>query len=287
MKSKITILFSLLLAIFLFSCENEAVNPVVDDTESIVMDEILSLKSGEIGDEDSQQPVFGCRLPNFRQRILTHRFDSDCLTVTSSGEDYPKEIVIDYGDGCLNINGELKTGKVIISISDDILNEGAVCKIEYEDLMIGDRAIEMTKTKTNLGQNAEGNWEIETLTDLTITYEDGSSSTRSSNAKNEWLSGFGTEEKLDDIFMRTGSGNVVTSEGAEYSREITTALLFDRSCTYIKSGVIELDKNGTAIVIDFGDGECDEWATLTIDGVEKEIDLSLRGKRMTGFLKKQ
>ncbi|MEA1876372.1 MAG: hypothetical protein U9N86_05875 [Bacteroidota bacterium] len=285
MKSKITILLSLMIVGLMFSCDNLNQNIESGDIDlvTIVDDEIVSLKSGEIGDEDVMPVTFGCNSSNFRFRMMNHRFDSDCLTVSSSGDDYPKEIIIDYGDGCEGRHGLVRTGKIIITMSDDILNEGAIHEVKYEDVTMGDRQIEMSKIKTNTGQNADGNWVIESSVEQTITYEDGSTSARNSTAASEWLSGFGTEDREDDMFMRTGSGTVVTSEGAEYTRDITTALLFDRSCLYIKSGVIELNKDGSEVIIDFGDGECDQWATVTTDGVSEIIDLSLRGRGMRGF----
>ena len=286
MKSKITIILGMFLAIFLISCENQSSNLPDNTDEIIIEDEINSLKYGEIGDEDSQQPIFGSHHHNFWQRVRNHRFNRDCITVTTSGEGYPKEIVIDYGEGCEGRHGELKTGKIIITMSDDIFNAGAEHVIKFEDVMIGEKSVELTKTRTNTGQNEEENWVMESSMVQTITYEDGSSSIRNSNGKNEWLSGFGTEEKEDDILERSFSGTVLTSEGAEYSRQTTSPLLIDRSCLYIKSGVILLDRNGTEMMIDFGEGECDRWATVTKDGVSKLVDLSKRGKNMTGFRNK-
>ena len=274
------------LAALMMSCESLTPTVSTPDTDAIVEDEINSLKSLETGEEDSQEAIFASSHPNFRKRVAKHLLNRDCLTVTTSGDEFPKEIIIDYGDGCLTKHGELKTGKIIVTISDHPLNEGAEHVITYEDVMIGDRAIELTRTKVNKGQNEEGNWVIETTLDMKIIYSDGSFSTRYNFGQTEWLDGFGTEAKLDDIFLRSGNGSIVTSEGAEYSRDITTPLLFDRSCLYIKSGVIELNRDGTEIIIDFGDGECDRWASKTVDGVSEEIDLSKRGKKMRGFRNK-
>ena len=87
---------------------------IVDTSGTIVDDEIVSLKSGEIGDEDLAPVTFSCNTDNFRFRMMNHRFDSDCITVTSSGDDYPKEIIIDYGEGCEGRHGLVRTGKIII-----------------------------------------------------------------------------------------------------------------------------------------------------------------------------
>lgn len=284
MKSKITYLLSFLLIGFLFSCESMEPNLLNDELLTIAEDEIGSIKSGEITDEDAQASIFGCGREGFGQRMGEGGFNEDCVTITSSGDDYPKEIVIDYGEGCEGRKGQLRTGKIIITMSGDILVEGSVYEMRSEDLMIGDRQLEMSKRRENAGQNAEGNWIITSTEEKTMTYEDGTSSSRVSSYTNEWLSGFGTEDRDDDVLLRTGSGTVETSEGDQYSKEITTALLIDRSCDYIKSGVIEMNKAGSEVIIDFGDGECDQWATVTTDGVEEEIDLSeIGGKGKRGF----
>jgi len=269
----------------MFSCETMTPTVSYLDSESIVDDEILSLKSIETGEEDSQEAIFASGKANFGQRVRNRLLNRDCITVTTSGDEYPKEIVLDYGEGCMNKHGELKTGKVIITLSDMMMNEGAEHVITYENVMVGDKAVELTKTKKNVGQNTDGNWEIESTLLMVTTYEDESTSTRNISGKTEWLDGFGTESKLDDIFLRYGNGSVLTSEGAEYTRDITTPLLHDRSCLYIKSGVVELNKDGQEITIDFGEGECDRWATVTTDGESKEIDLSERKGKMRGFRK--
>ncbi len=283
MKSKITILLSLFIVGFMFSCETLDTNLSSDEVLTIADDEILSLKSGEIGDEDTQPSLFGCSTEDFGERMLNHKFDSECVTVTSSGDDFPKEIVIDYGEGCEGRHGEVRTGKIIMTMSDDIAIAGAIYTTTFENVTMGDRQVEMTKTRTNAGQNEAGNWVIESIMEQTMTHEDGSTSTRNLTGSTEWLTGFGTEEKEDDSMLKTGSGSVVTSEGAEYTREITSALLIDRSCLYIKSGVIEMNKEGSEVIIDFGEGECDEWATVTTDGVSELVDLSKKGKGKKGF----
>jgi len=46
-------------------------------------------------------------------------------------------------------------------------------------------------------------------------------------------------------------------------------------CDYIVSGIIEYYKNEELIAtINFGDGECDEFATKTCNGVTTEFSMS-------------
>jgi len=58
-----------------------------------------------------------------------------------------------------------------------------------------------------------------------------------------------------------------------FQREITEALLIDRTCRYPLSGVVEITRDGETMTINYGDGVCDNIATVLKDGVEEEIDL--------------
>jgi hypothetical protein len=55
--------------------------------------------------------------------------------------------------------------------------------------------------------------------------------------------------------------------------EWETPLIFDGSCEFIKSGVVELTKNSSTAIINYGDGTCDSKAIVTIDGTTEEISL--------------
>ena len=51
-------------------------------------------------------------------------------------------------------------------------------------------------------------------------------------------------------------------------------------CDYVVKGKIEYIKDGAVVAtVDFGDGECDNIATKTVDGVDHEIKLNKKGKR--------
>lgn len=63
--------------------------------------------------------------------------------------------------------------------------------------------------------------------------------------------------------------------GDEIEKVITNPLVKIEDCDYIVSGTIEFQQNGETIaVIDYGDGECDDIATVTKDG--ETFDISLK-----------
>jgi len=194
-------------------------------------------------------------------------------TVTVSDTVYPKTITIDYGTGSTDKRGHVKSGKIIITLSDTIINAGSVNTIVYQDFYVDSVKIEYTATLTNDGKNAAGNWVIQSKSEQTVT-KNSENSVQKNTETIEWLSGFGTTDKSDDVFYKSGSGSVVINDTATFIRTITTPLLFDASCRYIKSGVVELTRNGTVTTIDYGTGDCDTTATVTTNGVSETINLN-------------
>ena len=97
--------------------------------------------------------------------------------------------------------------------------------------------------------------------------------TRKFSGQKEWLNGFGTAETDDDQFLKTGGGTITVDNTMTFERNITEALFIDRTCRYPLSGVVEITKDGEIMSINYGDGECDNMATVTKDGIEEEIDL--------------
>ena len=194
-----------------------------------------------------------------------------CVTVTVSSSSYPREIVIEYIEGC-SMHHHDKHGKVIINLSDTITNAGAIQTITYQDFYIDTMKVDLTASLENRGKNESGNWVIEKKYTQTITKNE-QTVVRTNNEMIEWVSGFETTDKADNVYYISGSGSVVLNDTATYSKTITTPLLFDASCEYIKSGVVELNRRGNISVIDYGDGTCDNKATITTNGTTEEIDL--------------
>jgi hypothetical protein len=216
-------------------------------------------------------------IPNYGLNGIGHfkfgipHIDS-CAVVTVSSETFPKEITIEYAGTCNEHHGHIMKGKIIIDISDSLTVPGSVETITYQDFYIDSMKVDLNAEITNIGKNADGNWVIRKEYDQTITRGD-LVCVRQNKETQEWKSGFETRDKSDNVYYLTGSGSVSINDTATYIKTITTPLLFDASCDYISSGVVELTKNGSTAIIDYGDGTCDNKATVTIDGTTEEINL--------------
>ena len=65
-----------------------------------------------------------------------------------------------------------------------------------------------------------------------------------------------------------------------YTKNILIPLEKIDDCNYVVKGKIEYIKKGTVVAtVDYGDGQCDDIATKTVDGVEHEFTLYKKGKK--------
>ena len=92
-----------------------------------------------------------------------------------------------------------------------------------------------------------------------------------------------SEEKFDLSAAEADYINISSSKAGSkktYTKNILIPLERIDGCYYVVKGKIEYVKDGAVVAtVDFGDGECDNIATKTVDGVDKEIKLNKKGKR--------
>ena len=284
MKKAIIIIPAILLVFAFMSCErNKSMSSGIEIAESEVLGLTLAEASAEDDHSASMEPpgtfrMFGMMGPGKGPGMGQGRHHlPDCADISESGEEYPREIIIDYGEGCEDWRGNIKTGKIIINISDDMKEEGATKAVTYKNYTVRGNEISGSRTVINKGTNDEGNWIIESQSEMVINkVAEGVKIIRTSNATREWLTGFETAEKSDDSFKITGTGSITQNGNVTFSREILVPLLIDRSsCRFILSGQVELTNEDGTILINFGDGTCDNTATVTKeDGTTEEIDLT-------------
>lgn len=196
----------------------------------------------------------------------------DCAEVTVSGEDYPMEIIIDYGDGCTDNFGRVKSGAIIINISDDMMNEGAERIVTFEGFGINDVDVAGTRSTVNIGENDEGYPSFTREVNMTFTHN-GYTFSRDFTGVAAWISGYDTPECGDNVIQLEGAGTCERPNGVVVERTIIEPLLIDRVCGYIVAGVVEVSTPQGIRTVDFGDGECDSIAWVTVDGETWEIDL--------------
>ena len=109
--------------------------------------------------------------------------------------------------------------------------------------------------------------------DMTVTFPNGNSYHRVGNRVREMIEGFGTPMIwMDNVFSISGSWSTTFPNGNQIST-ITTPLRVEADCPHIVSGVVGITRNDNTAVLDYGNGDCDNQATLTINGTTTTITL--------------
>ena len=209
-----------------------------------------------------------------RDRDTTRTF-TRCATITHDKD--AKTIVIDFGEGCEGPGGKVRTGKIIITYTSRKYVPGAVWTFTPENLMINGIAIEGVKTVTNVSASEDDYVSLnKVLTGGKATWPDGTFATRESSKTVTWIR---EANPINDEFHVTGEASGVNKEGLGYSMEILSKMIYKRKCRMegvhiAVQGLKSFTKGEENILIDFGDGACDNLITVTKDGESKVIDVT-------------
>ena len=197
---------------------------------------------------------------------------------------WPRVVTLDFGDGCEDKRGNVRKGKIVITIDAPYREEGSTRVVEFVDYYINDNKIEGIKTITNLGRE-DGIlvFGIE-MEKAKIITEDGVTISWDASKTRAFIEGEETPARWDNVYLINGTATKVNKDGVTVTRTITD-LVRARNCRFPLSGIVEIsrDDDRPMAVIDYGEGECDKFASITLgEGEDAEtwiVDLSKRGKK--------
>ena len=283
-------IFSIIIAgaILFQSCDKEKTSTLTDDEVAVAEDDALVEKLfGEVFDMALSAEMLVDGLIN-TGTLKSAVVSDSCPNITVDHPDstyWPKTITIDYGDGCTGFYEQTRSGKIIIQVTGRYRVAGTSRTITFENYYINGIHVEGTNTVTNDGENDNGNicYSIE-LTGGKITTPDSIVITRESVRTREWVGGSDTRWNIwDDVYFITGQTTGTNFRGVAYSRTIVTPLEWAATCRFIKSGSIEIVVGeNDPITLDFGNGECDNEATVSRNGETKTILLKYRYRKLNG-----
>ncbi len=197
---------------------------------------------------------------------------SDCATVTIDSSASLRKMTVDFGSaGCTGEDGKVRKGKIIVTYSGRYWDNGVVKTITFDNYYVNDYKVTGTKTITAGVKNTSGNRYYSESVTGTIEWANGDSVINwNAQHTREITDGSSTWRVSDDIYQLTGSTSGIDAEGEQYSSTITSPLIrkVEHVCrhNYVQ-GVIEITPIGKSTrVVDYGDGTCDRWATVTVDG---------------------
>ncbi len=191
----------------------------------------------------------------------------DCPTVTLNISELPYILTLDWGSGCTGSDGVTRSGKITISLTGKMGVPGSVATFSFLDFYSDGNKLTGTHTITYTGVDTETNWpRFDVHTEAVITFPDNKFITY--NSDNIRLFAAGSDTPLnwnDDVWHIMGTASGTTRNGVSWTAETTSSLVKKVACRWFDSGTIVVTpQTGLPATIDFGDGTCDNKATLTI-----------------------
>lgn len=202
--------------------------------------------------------------------------------VTTENTLFPAILELDFGTGCNGNGGALTSGKITAEFTGLLWKAGTTISLSFTDYSYAGYDVTGTYEIANLGENAAGQSTFNATVAGQLTKPDGKSfsyisSTTSTQTEGNDTNFFtnGLSGILDDVWSTTREASLLTDAGVEILVGTPSAIQHPLTCVYPVSGTFSLDisEPETTGSIDFGTGECDDKAILTIGDYSVELDL--------------
>jgi len=273
---------SLLSLFILISCNKENPVAILDTPDE------LAIATDEMQDEVLMDDIFDEILNDILEDEFFKSTGCPLKTVeTPDSTRFPRVVTKDYGDGCEAENGVFHSGILIITYDSNPKIPGSARNVEYINFGRNDIIINGSEVIKYRGITDEGYVHYSINGSINLLKPDSVEVKRVKHKERFKIAGIDTPERGDDEWLIEGRVKVTKSTGIQYLMKIVSPLHKVNSCDYLVSGskFITVDQNAEepdteirneigTILIDFGDGTCDNIATKSInDGEPEEIIL--------------
>lgn len=237
--------------------EIDAVFEDADDLASLSISTVDANTGGKIAEEDPNDD-------RFCEGVFSFEGDRESGTIT-----------LDFGDGCVDRNGNVRKGQIIIEYIGRRFVPGSQVVTTFVNYSINDIAIEGTRTLTNIAPSLEDypTFNI-TLVGGKVTWPDGTFATREVDKTRVWVN---ANNPINDEHHVTGEASGTTRRGVNYQVNIMDTLIYKRACRISKRGRLPvagtkiITTDNKVITVNYGDGECDRRVEIIVDGTSEEV----------------
>lgn len=205
------------------------------------------------------------------------------FTPNSNAETPVGDIVIDFGDGCEDGQGNIRKGKILIHFVGKRFMPESIITTTFDGYSINGITLEGTRTLTNISGSTEVSPKFKVqLADGQATWPDGTVATREHCFEREWIRAL--NPLMDQLLVnQCGDASVAASgtnrRGVGYTMEIVEELVYKRGCPIAVEGVKKFTNvsTGKSITVDYGDGTCDNIITISVDGTTRSVNVRRQG----------
>lgn len=257
-------------ALFFASCNttDESINNVSADDYAFYASVFTSSEAEEVDETTNETEL---KLTDFSDRCF-----SVTVTPNENGDFWPRKWTIAYAEnGCTDPRGNIRKGAIQFELTKFWKLDSSLRTVEYKNYYFNENKYEGTLSIENTGMNEDSMYTFRRKFENGVLWRGDSAQMTIDCEKYVVMpNGYETWVFADDEYDVTGGANGVDFEGLAYTMQITTQLHYRTGCFFPVSGVLIIETEGkSTATIDFGNGECDNLATLTVDGESTEIEL--------------
>jgi hypothetical protein len=194
------------------------------------------------------------------------------ITVTPNDSTYPKTVVIDYGNGCLCRDGKFRKGAIVLHYTKPLRRPGAVLTITFRNYFVNRAHIEGTKVIKNQTEGGVHKYSVVVI-DGKVTWPNGRGFSYEKVKTVTQVRGSETITIRDDVYSIEGRSKTTYNNGITVTKNTESPLIKPVACAWIVKGVLKIKINDRELFLDFGNGMCDNKATLTWGVHVREITL--------------
>ena len=209
---------------------------------------------------------------NFFENLFSKIGPCTVITVSPNDTTYPKTVTIDYGDGCVCRDGKFRKGAIVLYYTKPLRRPGAELTIKLRDFFVNRAHIEGIKIIKNLTEGNTRQYSVVVI-DGKVTWPNGRGFTYEKTKMVTQVRGMDTKIIRDDVYSIVGRSKTVYANGITVVLNTETPLIKPVACNWIVSGVLKIKINNRTLFLDYGNGDCDDKATLKWN--DHEIDIML------------
>ncbi|MBF9141527.1 hypothetical protein [Hymenobacter properus] len=184
-----------------------------------------------------------------------------------------RTLTIDFGPtNCLCPDGRYRRGQILVRFTTDVQTRRAGAVVTRQNYFVNDNQHTATRTFTDLGL---GSFSVDVTNASIIRANNGGTHSWTASWTFTQTAGFGTPQFSDDVFSVTGSSAGTNRNGVGYTTTVQSPLTKRGDCfKYFVQGTISISNTkGKTMVLDYGNGACDNTATVSINGRTRTITL--------------
>lgn len=202
---------------------------------------------------------------------------SRCAMITFNEDLSSRVLIIDFGtSNCTGSDGTNRRGQIIITFTGNFLDNGSMHTITFNNYFVNDNQLTGSKTITYMGLDSMGHpyYTIDISDTLWLGANNGYVSYNGQGTRT-WIQGYNTFRRDDDVFQVTRTATIREANTTVLNINTTVPLQISPLCKWIESGIITISsQNNPTETIDFGSGNCDSEAQLTVNGHTYNITLN-------------